>query len=70
MNTQKTDKGNDKLIPFREEKLNSIGFPFHARRKRKRQADSSSSSFISRKKEKKKKKKKKEKKKRTVCDYL
>ena len=26
MNTQKADKGNDKLISFREEKLNSIGF--------------------------------------------
>ena len=37
--TQKTDKSNGKLIPFREEKLNEIGFPFHNRNKRKRQAD-------------------------------
>ena len=59
MSKQKTNKSNGKLIPFREEMLNEIGFPFHNRTKRKRQADrSSSSSTTSRKK------------KRTISDYL
>ena len=58
MNTQKTDKGNGKLISLREEKLNEIGFPFHDQRKRKRQADPGSMTTASRKK------------KRTISDYL
>ena len=58
MNTQKTDKGNGKLISLREEKLNEIGFPFHDQRKRRRQADPGSMTTASRKK------------KRTISDYL
>ena len=59
MEVQKRDKGNGKMIPLREKKLNEIGFPFHAGRKRNRQPDPSSSSYIPRKK-----------KKRTTSDYL
>ena len=58
MHNRKTDKSNGKLIPFREEKLNSIGFPFHDRNKRRRQADPGSIITASRKK------------KRTISDYL
>ena len=58
MDTQKTAKGKGKLIPFREEKLNEIGFPFHNRNKRKRQPDPSSITTAYRKK------------KRTISDYL
>ena len=54
----KAAKSNGKLISFREEKLNEIGFPFHNRNKRKRQADPSSIITASRKK------------KRTISDYL
>ena len=56
MNKQKTRR--DKLDPFREKKLNEIGFPFHNRNMRKRQADPSSIIATSRKK------------KRTISDYL
>ena len=61
MITQKTDKGNGKLIPLREEKLNEIDFPFHDRKKRKRQADPSSSSSSATTSRKKKM--------RTISDY-
>ena len=58
MNKQKTVKSNGKLIPFREKKLNEIGFPFHNSHKRKRQADPGSTTTASRKK------------KRTISGYL
>ena len=58
MGNQKRDKGNGKMIPLREKKLNEIGFPFHNRNKRKRHAEPSSIITASRKK------------KRTISDYL
>ena len=57
MNRQKTYKSNGKLIPFREEMLNEIGFPFEDQRKRKRQPDPSNTTTS-------------RKKKRTISDYL
>ena len=59
MGNQKSDKGNGKMIPLREKKLNEIDFPFHNRKKRKRQADPGSNTTTSRKK-----------KKGTISDYL
>ena len=59
MGNQKRDKGNGKMIPLREKKLNEIDFPFHNRNKRKRQADPGSNTTTSRKK-----------KKGTISDYL
>ena len=40
MKKQKETKRNGKLIPFREEMLNDIGFPFQDQRKRKRRVHS------------------------------
>ena len=59
MSNSKERQKQWKMIPFREEKLNEIDFPFHNRNKRKRQADPGSSTTTSRKK-----------KKGTISDYL